>query len=174
MSLPLLLLLACATASPPSAEPAASPVAAPVAAPAASPAAGIDPADGATTPQGPTIPLAIGHRVLQVEVADTDAERARGLMFRDGLAADHGMVFVYPDERVRGFWMKNTRIPLAIAFADARGRIVHIAEMLPYDETSTGSVAPAMYAVEMRAGWFREHGIAVGDRIEGLPLPSRE
>jgi uncharacterized protein len=170
VSLPLLLLLACATASPPSAEPAASPAASP----ATSTATRSDPADGATTPQGPTIPLAIGHRVLQVEVADTDAERARGLMFRDGLALDHGMVFVYPNERVRGFWMKNTRIPLAIAFADARGRIVHIAEMLPYDETSTDSVSPAMYAVEMRAGWFAEHGIAVGDRIEGLPLPSRE
>lgn len=128
----------------------------------------------AAAPQGPTIPLTLGSHTLQVEVADTDAERARGLMERDGLAQDHGMVFVYPDEQERGFWMKNTRIPLSIAFADAQGRIVHIADMQPLDLRTTRSLRPAMYAVEVEQGWFAAHGVAVGSRIEGLPGPSRE
>lgn len=162
VSLLLLVLFACASAPAPAPAPP-------------SPSAPLtDPALGATSPQGPTIPLAIGHRVFQVEVADTEAERARGLMYRDGLAPDHGMVFVYPDERERGFWMKNTRIPLAIAFVDAQGQIVHIAEMLPYDERTTPSRKPAMYAVEMSSGWFTQQGVSTGDRIQGLPQASRE
>lgn len=125
-------------------------------------------------PQGPTIPLRIGEATLSAEVADTDAERQLGLMHRDGLAPDHGMVFVYPDERPRGFWMRNTRIPLAIAFLDAQGRIVSLAEMAPFDERTTPSGRPAMYAVEMEQGWFQAHGVKVGAKVEGLPGPSRE
>lgn len=126
------------------------------------------------TPQGPTIPLTFGDHVLHVEIADTDEERQLGLMHRTGLAPDHGMLFVYPSERMRGFWMHDTRIPLSIAFADAQGRIVRIADMQPLDESTTWSNRPAMYAVEAEQGWFARHGVAVGSRIEGLPGPSRE
>lgn len=125
-------------------------------------------------PQGPTIPLTFGEHVLQVEVADDDAERQRGLMHRDGLAPDHGMVFVYPDSRVRSFWMKDTKIPLDIAFADAGGRIVHVAQMQPLDLTTTPSLFPAMYAVEADQGWFEAHAVKVGQRIEGLPSASTQ
>lgn len=140
-----------------------------------SPPSASEPAAAAVTqPQGPTIPLRLGEHVLQVEVADDDAERQQGLMHRDGLAPDHGMLFVYPDERERGFWMKNTKIPLSIAFADRQGRIVHIADMQPYDETTTRSWHPAMYAVEVELGWFDTHKVRIGSRIEGLPEPSRD
>lgn len=171
------LLLACATPSSPAPEASPALEASPAASPALPPSPGSasrDPADGATGPLGPTIPVAIGHRVLQVEVADDEQERARGLMYRDALAAGHGMVFVYPDERERGFWMRNTRVPLSIAFMDAQGRIVRLADMQPFDETTTRSLAPALYALEVPQGWFAEQGVAIGDRVEGLPGPSRE
>ncbi|MCK6506262.1 DUF192 domain-containing protein [Myxococcota bacterium] len=169
MPLFALVLLACATPSSPAPQ---APSSQAPSSPAA--AASRDPADGATGPLGPTIPLAIGHRVLQVEVADDEQERARGLMYRDGLAPGHGMVFVYPDERERGFWMRNTRVPLSIAFLDAQGRIVRLADMQPYDETTTRSLAPAMYALEVEQGWFAEQAVSIGERVEGLPGPSRD
>ncbi len=126
------------------------------------------------TPQGPTIDLRFGDNVLHVEIADTNDERQLGLMHRSGLAPDHGMVFVYPSERMRGFWMHDTLIPLSIAFADGQGRIVRIADMQPLDESTTWSNRPAMYAVEAEQGWFASHGVTVGSKIEGLPAPSRE
>ena len=78
-------------------------------------------------------------------------------------------LFVYPETKVRGFWMKDTRIPLSIAFADADGVIVRIADMKPFDETRTSSLYPAKYALEMEKGWFAKKGIAKGATIEGIP-----
>ena len=95
--------------------------------------------------------------------------RTRGLMYRDSLGADRGMPFVYPDEQMRGFWMKNTRIPLDIAFADSAGRIVWIDQMAPLDTDSTSSRYPAKYALEMNQGWFAAHGVAVGATLADLP-----
>jgi uncharacterized protein len=112
-----------------------------------------------------------GHRV-SAEVADDPDERATGLMNRDQLGADAGMLFVYPDLRVREFWMKNTRIPLSIAFLDDQGTIVRIAEMEPYDQTLTSSLYPARYALEMNSGWFAAHGVSKGATVAGLPGPS--
>lgn len=157
----LLLVLACAGDRAPAAPPQAA-------------SSAEDPAVGATGPLGPTIPLRVGDTSLQVEVADDDAERSKGLMHRDGLATDHGMLFVYRDLQERGFWMRNTRIPLSIAFADDQGRIVHIADMAPFDQTTTRSQRPAMYAIEMDQGWFSQHGVMVGSKVDGLPGPSRE
>ena len=169
-----LLLLACAGDKAPASTPeaaSATPTTASEALPSSSPD---DPAVGATGPLGPTIPLSVGDATMLVEVADDDSERGKGLMHRDGLATDHGMLFVYPDQRERGFWMRNTRIPLSIAFADGQGRIVHIADMEPFDQSTTRSHRPAMYAIEMDQGWFAQHGVAVGSKVEGLPGPSRE
>jgi len=104
-----------------------------------------------------------------VEIAFTEAARSRGLMFREALAADHGMLFIFPDERPRSFWMRNTRIPLSIAYADSGGRIVRIAEMEPFSETSIPSGAPARYALEMVRGWFLRHGVREGDTIRRIP-----
>lgn len=166
----LLLVLAC-TAVAPRQEPPSSRAVSSAAVPAA-PAP--HPAAGATGPLGPTLDLAIGHHILRAEVADTEAERSLGLMYRDALQPDHGMLFVYPDSLPRSFWMRNTRIPLSIAFLDARGVIVSMADMQPYDETPIPSGGPAMFALEMSQGWFEERGIAPGDTIRGLPPPSRE
>ncbi len=108
--------------------------------------------------------------VARVELATTPPERRKGLMFRRSLAQDTGMLFVYPDPAERSFWMKNTLIPLSIAYADESGRIVRILEMLPDPGTGAPlprylSGEPAIYALEMERGWFNAHGIREGDRM---------
>ena len=110
-----------------------------------------------------------GHRIT-VELASDPDERARGLMFRQSLPPDHGMLFVFPRDDVQAFWMRNTTIPLSIAYADGRGRIVRIADLEPLDERPVTSIAPARYALEMNRGWFAAHGVATGDRITGDPV----
>ncbi len=122
----------------------------------------------------PTLPLQVEGKTVTAEIADDPDLRAQGLMERTSLAPDHGMLFVYPDERPRSFWMKNTPLPLSIAFMDSGGRIVRLADMSPLDETPVPSRYPAMYALEMEQGWFLRSGVAAGDRIEGMPGPSRE
>lgn len=109
-----------------------------------------------------------GHPVT-AEIAATPDTRSRGLMHRDSMPAQHGMLFIYPDEAPRGFWMKDTRIPLSIAFADKTGTIVRIADMTPFSLERVPSLYPAMYALEMNQGWFAEHGVEKGDQITGLP-----
>ena len=110
---------------------------------------------------------------VTVEIADEPAERTLGLMYRDTLDADRGMLFVYPAAEERSFWMKDTRVPLSIAYADATGTIVHIADMRPLDTTPVPSGAPAMYALEMNQGWFAAHDVQVGEKLPGLPGPSK-
>jgi uncharacterized membrane protein (UPF0127 family) len=117
----------------------------------------------------PLSTLQIDGQPLPVEVADTDAARSLGLMNRDALPADAGMLFVYDNDRIREFWMKDTRIPLSIAFVDKTGKIVKIADMQPFDTTHTSSVFPARYAIEVNQGWFGAHGVDKGDRVSGLP-----
>lgn len=126
-------------------------------------------ASAADTPVGrqrPTTTLRVGGVRVRAEVADREAERRRGLMGRDSLPEDHGMLFVYPEQRILSFWMRNTRIPLDIAFIDQRGTIVDVQTMAPHTEEMHRSREPAMYALEMEAGWFEEHGVGVGDRVE--------
>ncbi|MDP2314593.1 MAG: DUF192 domain-containing protein [Pseudomonadota bacterium] len=118
------------------------------------------------------VTLTVKGHAITVEVADEPAERSIGLMYRDDLPSDHGMVFVYPDTKERSFWMKDTRVPLTIAYVDSAGIIVHLADMTPLDTSSVPSVKPAMYALEMRQGWFAAHDVAVGDTLTGLPKPS--
>lgn len=122
----------------------------------------VAPPTEATTPTTQTIPLTIGEHVLEVELASTGEERARGLMFRESLPVDQGMLFVYPNERILSFWMRNTSIPLSIAFLDADKRIINILDMQPFDETSHQSTSPAQYALEVNQGWFAERGIEAG------------
>jgi uncharacterized membrane protein (UPF0127 family) len=127
-----------------------------------------------TAPQAalPTTVLTIGSFDITAEVADDPKERASGLMFRDSLAAESGMVFVYPNARPRSFWMRNTCVPLSIAYIDAEGTIVSLADMQPLDENGVPSGPPAQYALEMEQGWFARKGVSVGDRIVGLPAAS--
>jgi len=117
----------------------------------------------------PTAQIIVGNQRLTVEVAATRAHRGRGLMFRESLPEDRGMLFIFPEEHVLDFWMRNTSIPLSIAFADASGRIVHIADMQPFSDVGASSVAPARYALEVNAGWFARNGVRTGDELQNLP-----
>ena len=103
---------------------------------------------------------------IVVEIADTDFSRAKGLMFRDSLDEDKGMLFIFPDMNMRGFWMKNTLIPLSIAYANEMCEIINIEKMIPHDHRNTMSKGPAKYAIEANAGWFDKNGIQVGDKFE--------
>jgi uncharacterized membrane protein (UPF0127 family) len=93
-------------------------------------------------------------------------------MFRRSLGESEGMLFMYDSPRMMSFWMKNTRIPLSIAFLDREGIIVNIEQMRPYDDSVRyRSAAPAQYALEMNRGWFERNGVGVGDRVEIPRLP---
>jgi len=117
----------------------------------------------------PTVALSIGTAVARVEVADEGPDRMQGLMFRSSLAPDSGMLFVFESEAPRSFWMKNTWIPLSIAFIDRFGVIANILEMAPGDSTTHyPSSRPVTFALEMNAGWFLQHGIKPGDTVRGL------
>jgi hypothetical protein len=118
------------------------------------------------------VPVQIGDHSIKVEVAQTSSEQARGLMYRRDMGWNEGMLFTYPEERVLSFWMKNTFIPLSIAFLDDEGRIVRIAHMKPQDLSSHSSIHPARYALEMNDGWFKKAGVSAGDRaVFTLPAP---
>lgn len=109
---------------------------------------------------------------VEVEIADDDAKRQRGLMERTALAENAGMLFVFDREKPLSFWMKDTLIPLSIAYIDSGGRIVDLQDMQPLDETSHPSAKPAKYALEVNQGFFREHGVEVGNMVELPELPS--
>ena len=115
---------------------------------------------------------AFGNRTeVDVEIADDEAEQRRGLMERTELAENAGMLFVFDREAPRSFWMRNTLIPLSIAYIASDGRIVDIQDMQPLDETSHPSAEPAQYALEVNQGFFAERGIEVGNVVEIPDLP---
>jgi len=111
------------------------------------------------------IPLYINSREISVEVAKTFEERAYGLMGRKDLGKDEGMLFIFETEEYHGFWMKDTYVPLSIAFIDKAGRIVKITDMKPQTLESHIPPQPILYALEMKKGWFSNNGIKVGDII---------
>jgi uncharacterized membrane protein (UPF0127 family) len=120
----------------------------------------------------PTLPvtqLAAGIHVIHAEVANTETERERGLMFRKELPGNNGMLFVFdvPDQQC--FWMHNTPLPLSIAFIADDGTIVNIEDMAAETDTSHCSRKPVRYALEMAQGWFANKGIKAGKKIDGLP-----
>lgn len=121
-----------------------------------------------------TVSLEIGTARLSARVADDPQERERGLMHVQTMGQDEGMVFVYPEATPRFFWMKDTPLPLDIAFVGADERIIKIAQMKPLDTMLTPSDAPTLWVVEAHAGWFARVGAAVGDRIVGLPPRSQQ
>jgi len=112
------------------------------------------------------IPLYLKGKEIRVEVARTPEERAQGLMGRTHLGREDGMLFIFEDEGYHSFWMKDTLIPLSIAFIDREGRIVHITDMKPLTLTSHTPPKPILYALEMNQGWFSKNGIKVGDRVK--------
>lgn len=117
----------------------------------------------------PTTALQLGEARVRAELVFDLTGRSEGLKHRDRLGTDDGMLFIYPDIAQRSFWMKDTRIPLSIAFADANGVILRIADMDPFDVNSTNSLYPAKYALEVNQGWFEANGVDKGTVIEGIP-----
>ena len=124
-------------------------------------------------PQPPlaTVKLTAGIHVVTAEVAATPQSRMIGLMMRERLAPNHGMVFVFEDKSQHCFWMRNTLIPLSIAFVEDDGTIVGIADMAPKSDASTCPPRPVRYALEMDQNWFTRRGLAAGQKITGLPAP---
>jgi len=128
-------------------------------------------AQGALTPQ-PTIKLTGGIHVITAEVADRSETMTRGLMFRQSLAPNHGMVFLYRDKSTLCMWMRNTLIPLSVAFIDDDGSIINVEDMEPRTDASHCARKPVRFALEMERGWFAKRGLTPGAKIGGLPKPN--
>lgn len=121
----------------------------------------------------PAVPLKAGFHVIQAEVARTPEQRAIGLMHRKEMGANEGMLFVFEQPAEQCFWMKNTLIPLSIAFLADDGSVVNVADMKPQALESHCSAKPVRFALEMNQGWFARRGIKPGFRIEGPPFSPR-
>jgi uncharacterized protein len=105
-----------------------------------------------------------------VEIADTPQASENGLMFRDSLPEDRGMLFLFEQPKKASFWMRNAKIPLSIAYIDSTGKILEIKSMSPLDETVVPSSSDQVaYALEVNQGWFVRHGISSGAKIDGIP-----
>lgn len=112
-------------------------------------------------------PLTVGERQIAVQYAMTDAERQQGLMNRPSMEPNDGMLFVFPNVTARSFWMKNTLIPLDIAYIQPDGVIAEIHQMQPLDETPVPSRSRNLqFALEMNVNWFAEHDVEPGQRID--------
>lgn len=116
----------------------------------------------------PVMELGVGMHRIRAEVADRDPTRALGLMHRTSLPPNGGMLFVFDEAGRHCMWMKNTPLPLSVAFIDADGRIVNIADMQPHTELAHCAERPVPYALEMAQGWFAERGVRAGFRLRGL------
>lgn len=111
-----------------------------------------------------------GH-ALRVEVAATIEQRMKGLMFREKLGASDGMLFVFDEPGYHAMWMKNTPLPLSVAFVDGAGAILNILDMEPHTLEQHAAAGPAVYAIETNKGWFAKRRIKAGDKVTGLPKP---
>ena len=116
----------------------------------------------------PRVELTAGIHRIQAEVAHTEAQRQQGLMHRTYMAVNQGMLFVFPQPQRVCMWMRNTFLPLSVAFLDAQGKIINIADMQPRSDATHCADAPARYALEMNQGWFAAKGIAAGASVNGL------
>ena len=133
-------------------------------------AAGATAAQTEPQPKLATVPLAAGMYSIRAEVARTDEQRQMGLMLRTEMAPHEGMLFVFDEPAIHCFWMKNTLLPLSIAFLADDGSIVDIADMKPQTTASNCPSKPVRYALEMNQGWFAKRGIKAGFRLQGTPF----
>lgn len=124
-------------------------------------------AKDAATPL-PTLALKVGSQSVLAEVAATEETRQKGLMFREKLTKNAGMLFVFTEVGYHAMWMRNTPLPLAVAFIDEAGKIVSIHEMEPHTEITHQAAGPVRFALEMTGGWFKANKVGVGDTIKGL------
>ncbi|GAA5180215.1 hypothetical protein GCM10025771_24190 [Niveibacterium umoris] len=119
----------------------------------------------------PHAELSVGMHRIDAEVAATEESRMVGLMYRKSMPETRGMLFVFDVPASHCMWMKNTLIPLSVAFIDDGGRIVNIEEMAAETEESHCAAAPVRFALEMNRGWFQARGLKKGARLSGLPRP---
>jgi len=116
--------------------------------------------------------IKVGGHTLKVEVATTEAQHSQGLMYREKLGPNDGMLFVFETPEYQSFWMKNTLVPLSVAFLAPDGTILNVEDMEPQTLDPHVSAGPALYALEMNKGWFASHGLKPGDKATGLPKPA--
>ena len=121
-------------------------------------------------PRLPTIELSAGMHLIKTEVAQTAEQQATGMMFRREMGANEGMLFANDAPSPRCFWMRNTLVPLSIAFLADDGSVVNIADMEPQSEKLHCSAQPVRFALEVNKGWFAKRGIKAGSRIQGRPF----
>jgi uncharacterized membrane protein (UPF0127 family) len=117
----------------------------------------------------PVTQLSAGMHLIRAEVAADVGSRSQGLMHRKSLGPNAGMLFVFDEAAPHCMWMKNTYIPLSVAFLDAQGAIINIADMEPHSEQSHCAGRPALFALEMTRGWFAERGVRPGMKLGGIP-----
>jgi len=120
--------------------------------------------------QLPAIRLSAGMHVLQVQVAQTPEQQQIGLMFRKTMGTNEGMLFIFDEPRQQCFWMKNTLLPLSVAFIDDSGTIANIDDMKPQTLDSHCSTKPVRFVLEMNVGWFDKRGIKAGSKFQGEPF----
>ena len=121
----------------------------------------------------PVMELSAGFHRIEAEVAATDANRQLGLMNRKAMPAQHGMLFVFTQNNTHCMWMRNTLLPLSVAFMDEEGKIINIEYMQPQTEDNHCARRPARYALEMNIGWFAQRGIKPGMKLNGIEKAPR-
>jgi len=127
-------------------------------------------AQNAPQPKLDTVTLSAGMHNIRAELARTPPQTQTGMMFRTAMAQHEGMLFVFEGLERRCFWMKNTLLPLSIAFIADDGRVVNLADMQPQSEQSHCSAEPVRFALEMNQGWFAKRGIKPGSKLKGPPF----
>ncbi len=115
-----------------------------------------------------SLELTAGIYRIRAELANTDESRTEGLMHRRSMPANHGMLFVFDHEARYCMWMRNTLMPLSVAFLDGRGRIINVDEMQPQTDNTHCATKPAKFALEMNAAWFKRRGMGAGTIIAGI------
>jgi len=113
--------------------------------------------------------LSVGKHPIRVEVVQKDEDRTKGLMFREKLGKNDGMLFIFDDPGYHSMWMMNTLIPLSVAFLDRDGVILNVEDMEPKTTDSHTAAGPALYALETNKGWFAERKLKPGDKVTGIP-----
>ena len=123
----------------------------------------------AAAQQLPVVQLNAGMHLIRAELAADYASRMTGLMHRASMPSNAGMLFIFDEATTHCMWMKNTLLPLSVAFIDERGAIINVEDMAPQTEDSHCASRPARYALEMNRGWFAARGLKPGSRISGIP-----
>ncbi len=132
-------------------------------------AASLTAAPAFAQPQLPVVQLNAGMHLIRAEVAADYGSRMTGLMHRASMPSNAGMLFIFDDSERQCMWMKNTLIPLSVAFIDEAGAVINIEDMAPQTEDSHCATRPSRYALEMNRGWFAARGIKPGSRLGGIP-----